>query len=217
MNKSKIMVMMRRHKLWLNGEKGGEQLDLSGENLEGMTFRGDDLRDLAQGCFTDANLQYTTFINVDFSGAKLNDVNFKGALLMGSNFAGANLCGANLTGADLFDANLSNAQLSFARLVNTNLECVNLANANFSFANIMNAKGRFVSFSAFHHMAIFTETHGHIGCERHDHAYWLTHYGEIGRKHGYYTEADIHRYGRLIKLACTFFEELKNDSPILFD
>ena len=68
-----LEVFLRKHKLWLDGNKDGVRANLEGANLEGANLRG----------------------------ANLEGANLGGANLEGANLRGANLRGANLRGADL--------------------------------------------------------------------------------------------------------------------
>ena len=85
--------ILKKHELWLLGDKAGEHADLHCANLEG------------------ANLDY-----VNLSGANLNHVNLSGA-----NLSGANLSGANLQAANLFCANMEGVSLSGANIEGVNL------------------------------------------------------------------------------------------------
>lgn len=87
MTSEELRTILRKHRLWLYGAKGGESADLKGENLSGI-----DLRDVV---LRYANLEYA-----DLSYANLRNANLKGA----------NLSGANLNYADLRNTNLSEAE-----------------------------------------------------------------------------------------------------------
>ena len=84
MEASKLKEILEKHKMWFNGEEGGERADLSGAELRGADLRG-------------ANLYR----------ANLNGANLRGADLRWANLREADLRGANLIGADLRGANLS--------------------------------------------------------------------------------------------------------------
>ena len=71
-------MFLRRHKLWLDNQEGGERADLQGADLQGANLR-------------DADLQ-----RADLQGADL-----RGANLQGADLRDAKLQGANLQGADL--------------------------------------------------------------------------------------------------------------------
>ena len=86
--KEELEVFLRKHKLWLKNEDGGERADLRGANLRGADLRGADLRG--------ANLR----------GADLGGANLKEADLRGADLRGANLRGADLERADLKEADL---------------------------------------------------------------------------------------------------------------
>ena len=97
--KEELEVFLRKHKLWLADEPGGERADLSGADLSGANLFG-------------ANL----------SGANLSGANLFGANLFGADLSRANLFGANLFGADLSRANLFGADLSRADLSGADLK-----------------------------------------------------------------------------------------------
>ncbi|MDE6787812.1 MAG: pentapeptide repeat-containing protein, partial [Ruminococcus sp.] len=76
MTGTELNEILRKHKLWLNNEDGGECAILIGEDLRSADFMFSDLR------------------GADFSGADL-----RGADLSGADLSGANLDRANLRGA----------------------------------------------------------------------------------------------------------------------
>jgi uncharacterized protein YjbI with pentapeptide repeats len=92
---NELKVYLRKHKLWLNGEMGGERADLRGANLRGADLRGADLR-----------------------GADLY-----GADLYGADLYGADLYGADLREADLREADLYGADLRGAENLNIPIAC----------------------------------------------------------------------------------------------
>ena len=74
--KEELEVFLRKHKLWLRGEEGGERADLSGADL----YRAD-------------------LSGADLSGADLYRANLSGANLYRADLSGADLYRANLSGA----------------------------------------------------------------------------------------------------------------------
>ena len=76
MNNIDLKTILKKHKMWLNDEDGGEMANLSGADLSGADLSGADLR-----------------------GADLSGADLRGADLTGANLRGANLTGANLRGA----------------------------------------------------------------------------------------------------------------------
>ena len=78
MTRNEISEILRKHKMWIDDEEGGERANLSG-----------------------ANLSEADLIEADLSRADL-----RGADLSGANLSGANLRRADLSGADLRGANL---------------------------------------------------------------------------------------------------------------
>ena len=71
--KDELTEFLRKHKLWLENEEGGERANLEGADLEGAKLEG----------------------------ANLEGANLEGANLKWANLEGANLKGANLKWADL--------------------------------------------------------------------------------------------------------------------
>ena len=71
MEASKLKEILEKHKMWLNGEEGGERADL----------READLRE--------ADLRGTCLICADLSGADLSRANLRWAKLRGANLSGA--------------------------------------------------------------------------------------------------------------------------------
>ena len=76
--KDELKEILRKHRLWLDNEPGGEMANLYEANLYGADLRGADLY-----------------------GADLRGANLYGADLRGADLYGADLRGANLYGADL--------------------------------------------------------------------------------------------------------------------
>jgi hypothetical protein len=91
MDREKLDEILRKHLLWLDGEKGGERADLGGADLRCANLRGADL-----------------------GGADLRCANLRGADLWGADLRGAYLRGADLRGADLWGADLGGAYIDFA-------------------------------------------------------------------------------------------------------
>ena len=101
--KDELDVFLRKHKLWIEGEVGGERADLRGANLRGADLYG-------------ANLRGADLRGADLYGANLRGADLYGANLRGADLRGADLYGANLRGADLYGANLRGANLRGADL-----------------------------------------------------------------------------------------------------
>ena len=100
---------LRKHKLWLKNEGGGEKADLSWADLSGADLSGADL--------SKADLSWA-----DLSWANLSWANLSWADLSGADLSWADLSGANLSKADLdysclplwcrsLDANFDDRQL----------------------------------------------------------------------------------------------------------
>jgi uncharacterized protein YjbI with pentapeptide repeats len=91
--------------------------------------------------------------------------------------------------------------LSGADLSRANLREANLRGADLREADLTGALGDgFIIFQAGRHQAVFAGGYGHVGCERHTYAEWLTDFERIGKDNDY-SEAEIARYGAFIRLA----------------
>ena len=95
--KEELQEFLRKHKLWLDNEDGGERADLSYTDLDG------------------ANLVRANLDGANLDGANLVRANLDGANLVRANLVRANLDGANLVRANLDGANLVRANLDGAR------------------------------------------------------------------------------------------------------
>lgn len=104
MNFKKIL---KKHKICLKNEKGGECADLK-----------------------NADLRKADLIGINLIGGNLRGVNLIGINLTGADLSGADLSNANLSYADLSGADLENANLSYADLENANLWNADLTDAN---------------------------------------------------------------------------------------
>lgn len=80
-----LELILKKHKLWLRNETGGEMADLKNVNLEGANLRSVDLRavdlrgaNLSSADMSGANLANTVLYNVDFTNTNLSgvDINF---------------------------------------------------------------------------------------------------------------------------------------------
>ena len=95
--------ILKKHKMWLNDEEGGERANLSGFDLSYTDLSGDDLR----GTYLcNADLRGTYLCNADLRGADLCNADLRGANLCNADLRGADLRGANLTGTNLKNVNL---------------------------------------------------------------------------------------------------------------
>ena len=97
--KEELSEILKKHKMWLNNEKGGERANLRGADLRGADLRFTDLR------FADlrgTDLRFTDLRFADLINADLRD--------------------ANLRGADLRYANLNNIETNM-NTIGYNLAC----------------------------------------------------------------------------------------------
>lgn len=108
MDQNTLNEILRKHKLWLDGEPGKEYADLHGINLY--------YSDLCNTC-----LQFSNLRDVILSCAKLYKCKLEYASLVDADLQCADLQFANLLRANLQSANLQNSKLCYANLVNANL------------------------------------------------------------------------------------------------
>ena len=87
-----LKEILKKHKIWLNGEKGGSRADLSDADLRGADLRGAELR-----------------------GAELSRANLSRADLSDADLRGAELSRADLSRADLSRADLRGAELDYSQ------------------------------------------------------------------------------------------------------
>lgn len=125
-----LKEILRKHKLWLNQEAGGEPANLHRADLRGICLRGIDLSgaDLSNSDLSGADLHEVRCCNTNFYEADLHHVDlYKADLSMAclykANLSCSILSGADLSGADLSEADLSGADLSGANLAETDLFC----------------------------------------------------------------------------------------------
>ena len=121
MEASKLKEILEKHKMWLNGEEGGERADLSGADLRWANLYR-------------ANLREAALYRANLNGANLSRADLRVAGLSGANLRGVDLSGAHLSGADL-----SEADLICVNLYRANLNGANLYRANLSRSNIIEA------------------------------------------------------------------------------
>lgn len=101
MTKAQLEVILKEHKLWLNGN-GGKCANLHGANLCDVDLRHVDL--------SHARLTCTNLRGVDLSHAILNHVDLRYAILNHAILRHTNLSHAILSHATLSDADLSGAK-----------------------------------------------------------------------------------------------------------
>ena len=93
-----LQEILQKHKLWLDGKKGGECADLRYADFSHADFSHADLRY--------ANFNYADLRYANFNCADLREANFSYADLRGADFSYANFRYANLRYADFRYANL---------------------------------------------------------------------------------------------------------------
>lgn len=102
MEKEEFRTMLELHRKWINGEPGGESL-----NLLGPTQIGEDLRGYT--------LQKAILPGSTLWGVNMQDVDMRGIYLRDAHMFGSNLQRADLRGADLMNANFFERQPFWGR------------------------------------------------------------------------------------------------------
>ena len=133
-----LKEMLKKHKMWLNGEEGGERANLINVNLSGVNLSGVDLSeaDLNGVNLSNADLRYTNLSGADLTGADLRNADLRGADLRDANLWNVNLRNADLKYANLRGMNLRNSNLKYANLSDTNLMDADLGDADLKDADL---------------------------------------------------------------------------------
>ena len=101
MNQEELNKILRKHRLWLNNEIGGEKAVLDHTDLRGLNLYGATL--------DEASLVNTLLRAADLTRASLIIANLSGCDLKNAEMKKTDICGANLKGANLSSANLYKA------------------------------------------------------------------------------------------------------------
>ena len=126
-SQEELKEILKKHKMWLKDEKGGERANLSYVDLKCVDLSYTNLR---AANLMGINLSDSNLYNADLTCADLRYANLTDADLTDVDLTCANLEGANLTDADLRNANLKYTNLRCTDLTSANLENVDLWNAN---------------------------------------------------------------------------------------
>ena len=105
MEASKLKEILEKHKMWLNGEEGGERANLRGADLREADLRGANLNG--------AYLRWANLSGADLREADLRIAELSATDLRGTDLRRASLREADLSGADLRGADLSGADLDY--------------------------------------------------------------------------------------------------------
>ena len=141
MEASKLKEILEKHKMWINGEEGGEKADLKETDLRRLDLNGANLKfaDLSEADLRGANLIGANLIGADLRGVNLICTDLSEADLRRANLSEADLSEADLYMADLREADLRIADLSATDLRGTDLRRANLSGANLSGADLRGA------------------------------------------------------------------------------
>lgn len=163
MDRNELEEILRKHKLWLDGQEGGVRADLRGANLKGANLLG-------------ANLEFAKLRGANLRGANLRHANLRDASLWGADLEAANLRGADLESAKLWGADLEDASLRGADLRWAYLENANLRNTDLRDAKLWGTTGDGVYIENIFTFDQYSITYTHdrlqIGCENHSIDEW---------------------------------------------
>jgi hypothetical protein len=151
-----LQEILQKHKLWIDGEDGGERADLRY-----------------------ADLRYVDLSYADWRYADLSYADLRHASLSCSGLSNAKLHSADLSYADLSCSDLSYADLSHAKLRSADLSRADLSCSDLSYADLRDAcllaTGNMVNVKSANadiwHIA-YTHDILQIGCQRHPIAEW---------------------------------------------
>lgn len=102
MNQEELNNVIRKHKLWIEGKKGGERANLSEADLHGA--------DLRWVCLASADLRGANLECANLEGVNLYKAELQGATLYGANLRWAGLHGAKMYKQDADEAALTQKQ-----------------------------------------------------------------------------------------------------------
>jgi uncharacterized protein YjbI with pentapeptide repeats len=138
-----------------------EQLDVSGQDLRGISLMNGNLRG--------ANLSQARVCEANLCGARLSKADLHGADLRGTYLCWADLRGANLSEADLREADLSWADLQEADLHGVHLDRATLYGASLGRADLRGAlldktdlRGADLSWASFGGASTCEHTRSHL-------------------------------------------------------
>lgn len=114
-----LKEILKKHKMWLNDEEGGERANLYNTNLSYANLKD---ANLSYADLSSANLSYANLYGADLSYTNLRGTNLSYAKLNYANLRNADLIGANLWNARLKDACLKNIETSIYT-IGYNLAC----------------------------------------------------------------------------------------------
>lgn len=168
MSQNELDVVIKKHKMYLEGDTGGARAVVKFRNLSGLTLKGKNLShaDFTGSCFIGSDLSHSDFTSTTFFACDMRRANLEESKFIRADFRGAFVAGANLKNADLKSADLREgkimekgtagylsdrlkrdesmpvAQTIFAgaRLMQTNLSGIRAASADFSDADMSNVK-----------------------------------------------------------------------------
>ena len=112
-------IILKKHLLWLDGDKNGVRADLSEADLRGRRL---EMVNLSRANLAGANFENAWLTNSCLYGANLRDANLARTILCNSKLTSSFLKGADLTCANLRKATVTNADLRGA-----NLFCANVS------------------------------------------------------------------------------------------
>lgn len=131
--KKKLQEILEKHKLYREGQPGGERADLSNMDLSYANLNRANLRDAN---LSNTDLHCANLNHADLSYADLHNSNLRRANLLGANLGFSDLCNTCLQDATLFDANMEYAILRYATFDKADLRRANLYGASLKYSDL---------------------------------------------------------------------------------
>lgn len=131
MTQEELDEVIRKHKLWLNGEEGGERAILVDRDLSGLDMSGADLRDAHM---ERADMRGASIDNADMRDAHMRGANMESIEMRGANMESAEMVNVNMRFATMIGANMENANMEYADIRNANMGDTNMNGANIDYS-----------------------------------------------------------------------------------
>ena len=119
-----LKTILKKHRMWLNGEDGGERAVLREADMSGADMRGADMRG--------ADMRRANMRGADMRGADMRRADMRGADMRGADMRGADMSGADMSGADMRWADMRWADMRGADMRGANMRGADMSGADMS-------------------------------------------------------------------------------------
>lgn len=131
MTQEELDEVIRKHKLWLNGEEGGERANLIDKDLRGLDMDGADMRDARM---EHVDMRYASMRNADMRNAHMRDANMEYIYMRSANMENADMVNVNMRFAIMMGANMEDANMEYADIRNAIMDGTNMKGANIDYS-----------------------------------------------------------------------------------